>query len=87
MRVTKAIALLNLNDSFGVLNPTDFPLVAERPESAQLGHSGFALGTALHAAEWTFTGGALLLANPFGVGALATHSNLARAIIRAVMQS
>lgn len=36
MRVTKAIALLNLNDSFGVLNPTDFPLVAERPESAPL---------------------------------------------------
>jgi hypothetical protein len=26
-------------------------------------------------------------ANPFGVGALATHSNLARPIIRAMMQS
>jgi hypothetical protein len=39
VRVTKAIALLNLNDSFGVLNPTDFPLVAERLESSRLAHS------------------------------------------------
>jgi hypothetical protein len=36
--------------------------------------------------ERTFTGAALLLANPFGLGALATHSRLARAIICAVMQ-
>jgi hypothetical protein len=37
--------------------------------------------------ERTFIGAALLLANPFGLGALATHSRLARAIICAVMQS
>jgi hypothetical protein len=43
-------------------------------------------GTLIEPRESTLNGrspgGALLLANPFGIGALATHSNLACAIIR-----